>query len=537
MVSQVKLIAEPWDVGPGGYQVGNFPPLWTEWNGKYRDTVRDFWRGEPATLGEFASRLTGSSDLYQHDGRRPFASINFVTAHDGFTLRDLVSYNDKHNEANGEDGNDGADDNRSWNCGAEGPTDDPAILALRARQQRNFLGHPAAVAGRADAAARRRARPHPAGQQQRLLPGQRAVLGGLVAGQGATPSCVAFTGGLAALRARAPGVPPPPVLRGPPDRARATSCGDIAWFTPGGDGDDRAGLGRRLRQVGRASSSTARRSATWTARGERVDRRLVPAALQRRTTRTSTFDLPGDGLRRAAGRSWWTPRPARSSTGGRRDRIDGGRPLHGARALASLIVLQREPERAVTAAGVDLPAAAAPGVQASPTRPSSSTTCAGWASARCTSHRCSTPHPARRTATTSSTRLDARPELGGEAARQALRRAAAASRARHRGRHRAEPHGGRGAEREPRGGGTCCATAASPSTRSASTSTGSRRPAAAARPRRRRRRRRADASTATNCVYYDHRFPLAPGTGDGTPPEVHDRQHYRLVDWRRGNAS
>jgi isoamylase len=139
VVSQVKLIAEPWDVGEGGYQVGNFPPLWSEWNGKYRDTVRDFWRGQSATLPEFASRLTGSSDLYQDDGRRPVASVNFVTCHDGFTLADLVSYNGKHNEANGEDNRDGTDDNRSWNCGAEGPTDDPAILALRARQQRNFL--------------------------------------------------------------------------------------------------------------------------------------------------------------------------------------------------------------------------------------------------------------------------------------------------------------------------------------------------------------------------------------------------------------
>ncbi len=139
VVSQVKLIAEPWDIGPGGYQVGNFPPQWTEWNGKYRDTVRDFWRGEAATLGEFASRLTGSADLYEHSGRRPVASINFVTAHDGFTLRDLVSYNEKHNEANGEDNNDGESHNRSWNCGVEGPTEDAAVLTLRARQQRNFL--------------------------------------------------------------------------------------------------------------------------------------------------------------------------------------------------------------------------------------------------------------------------------------------------------------------------------------------------------------------------------------------------------------
>ncbi|MBO2448481.1 glycogen debranching protein GlgX [Actinomadura barringtoniae] len=139
VVSQVKLIAEPWDVGEGGYQVGNFPPLWTEWNGKYRDTVRDFWRGHYATLPEFASRLTGSSDLYEHSARRPFASINFVTCHDGFTLNDLVSYNVKHNDANLEANRDGTDDNRSWNCGYEGPTDDPDINELRRRQRRNFL--------------------------------------------------------------------------------------------------------------------------------------------------------------------------------------------------------------------------------------------------------------------------------------------------------------------------------------------------------------------------------------------------------------
>jgi isoamylase len=139
VVSQVKLIAEPWDVGEGGYQVGNFPPLWSEWNGKYRDTIRDFWRGRPEVIGEFASRLTGSSDLYATSGRRPVASINFVTCHDGFTLRDLVSYDRKHNEANGESNRDGTDDNRSWNCGVEGPADDPAINRLRARQKRNFL--------------------------------------------------------------------------------------------------------------------------------------------------------------------------------------------------------------------------------------------------------------------------------------------------------------------------------------------------------------------------------------------------------------
>ena len=139
VISQVKLIAEPWDIGEGGYQVGNFPGLWTEWNGKYRDTVRDYWRGEPAALGEFASRLTGSADLYEATGRRPIASINFVTCHDGFTLADLVSYNHKHNDANGEHNRDGENHNRSWNCGVEGATDDPEIVALRHRQMRNIM--------------------------------------------------------------------------------------------------------------------------------------------------------------------------------------------------------------------------------------------------------------------------------------------------------------------------------------------------------------------------------------------------------------
>ncbi len=139
VISQVKLIAEPWDVGEGGYQVGNFPPVWSEWNGKYRDCVRDFWRGEDQLLGELASRFTGSSDLYQSTTRLPHASINFITAHDGFTLNDLVSYNDKHNEANGENNQDGESHNRAWNCGVEGLTDDPEVLHLRARQKQNFL--------------------------------------------------------------------------------------------------------------------------------------------------------------------------------------------------------------------------------------------------------------------------------------------------------------------------------------------------------------------------------------------------------------
>jgi isoamylase len=139
VVGQLKLIAEPWDIGEGGYQVGNFPPLWSEWNGKYRDCIRDYWRSVDQKLGEFPYRVTGSSDLYERTGRRPFASINFITAHDGFTLNDLVSYNEKHNEANGEENRDGESNNRSWNCGVEGQTDDPGVKALRAKQKRNFL--------------------------------------------------------------------------------------------------------------------------------------------------------------------------------------------------------------------------------------------------------------------------------------------------------------------------------------------------------------------------------------------------------------
>ena len=138
-LADVKLIAEPWDVGDGGYQVGQFPVLWAEWNGKYRDTMRRFWNGDPGQLSDFGNRLTGSSDLYRFDGRKPYASINFLTAHDGFTLCDLVSYNQKHNEANQDDNKDGANDNDSWNMGVEGPTDDEVVNRLRERQMRNFL--------------------------------------------------------------------------------------------------------------------------------------------------------------------------------------------------------------------------------------------------------------------------------------------------------------------------------------------------------------------------------------------------------------
>jgi isoamylase len=230
VVSQVKLIAEPWDVGEGGYQVGNFPPLWTEWNGKYRDTVRDFWRGQPATLPEFASRLTGSSDLYATSGRRPVASINFVTCHDGFTLADLVSYNDKHNEANGEDNRDGSDDNRSWNCGVEGPAEDPSVLELRARQQRNLLvtlflsqGIPMLLAG--DEIGRTQAGNNNAYCQDNELSWvdwSKAA---------AERDLLLFTQRLARLRRRHPVFRRRRFFKGTPERGAA----DITWLTPAGE--------------------------------------------------------------------------------------------------------------------------------------------------------------------------------------------------------------------------------------------------------------------------------------------------------------
>ena len=257
VISQVKLIAEPWDVGPGGYQVGNFPPLWSEWNGKYRDTVRDFWRGEPGTLGEFASRI--DRQLRPLPGRRPPPLRVDQLRHRARRLHAAttsVSYNEKHNEANGEGGNDGESHNRSWNCGVEGPTDDAAVLALRDAPAAQLHHHADALPGRADDAARRRDGPHAERQQQRLLPGQRDRPGWTGRWPGRTPASSASPAGVVALRARPPGVPPPPVLRGPADRPRRAApraeplvgLPDIAWFSPPA-GDDRAGLGLRLRQV------------------------------------------------------------------------------------------------------------------------------------------------------------------------------------------------------------------------------------------------------------------------------------------------
>ena len=249
IVSQVKLIAEPWDVGEGGYQVGNFPPLWTEWNGKYRDTVRDLWRCQPGTLPEFASRLSGSSDLYETSGRRPVASINFVTCHDGFTLNDLVSYNYKHNEGNGEGNRDGTDDNRSWNCGAEGPTDDPEINELRARQKRNFLtalfcsqGVPMMLGG--DEMGRTQHGNNNAYCQDNeiswvdwtLLDRERDL--------------VDFTRALSALRRDHPVFRRRRFFRGhQPGAGSSDGPGDIIWLTPARPGDHRQRLVRARGQV------------------------------------------------------------------------------------------------------------------------------------------------------------------------------------------------------------------------------------------------------------------------------------------------
>ena len=219
ILSQVKLIAEPWDVGPGGYQVGNFPVLWSEWNGIYRDTMRDFWRGQ-AGVAAFASRFTGSSDLYESDGRHPFASVNFITAHDGFTLNDLVSYNDKHNEANLEGNRDGTNDNRSWNMGAEGPTDDPEITAARERQKRNFLatlilsqGTPMLLGG--DEMGRTQGGNNNAWCQDNEISWFDWEV------DEAGERLLDFSRRLIALRRRAPGVPPPAV----PARDRAGGLG------------------------------------------------------------------------------------------------------------------------------------------------------------------------------------------------------------------------------------------------------------------------------------------------------------------------
>jgi glycogen operon protein len=237
VVSQVKLIAEPWDVGPGGYQVGNFPVLWTEWNGKYRDTVRSYWKGDSGVMDELGYRLTGSSDLYGDDGRRPTASVNFVTAHDGFTLHDLVSYNEKHNEANGEENRDGANDNLSWNCGAEGPTDDPEVVELRERQTRNFLatlflsqGVPMLLAG--DEIARTQGGNNNAYCQDNEISWLDWEL------DASKQALRQFTRDLIALRKAHPVLHRRRFFQG--REIHGSELGDIAWFTPEGNEMDAA---------------------------------------------------------------------------------------------------------------------------------------------------------------------------------------------------------------------------------------------------------------------------------------------------------
>ncbi|MQS36852.1 glycogen debranching protein GlgX [Streptomyces katsurahamanus] len=235
VVSQVKLIAEPWDLGEGGYQVGNFPPLWTEWNGKYRDTVRDLWRGEPRTLAEFASRLTGSSDLYQGEGRRPLASINFATCHDGFTLRDLVSYDDKHNEANDEGNQDGESHNRSWNCGTEGESDDPAVLRLRERQTRNLiatlmLSQGVPMLSHGDEFGRTQGGNNNAYCQDNEISWVRWP----EPGSDAEGTLLAFTRAMVRLRRDHPVFRRRRFLHGRPVDGARDGLTDVAWFTPQG---------------------------------------------------------------------------------------------------------------------------------------------------------------------------------------------------------------------------------------------------------------------------------------------------------------
>ena len=296
IVSQVKLIAEPWDIGPGGYQVGNFPPQWTEWNGKYRDTVRDFWRGEPATLGEFAARITGSSDLYENTARRPVASINFVTAHDGFTIRDLVSYNEKHNEANGEDGNDGESDNRSWNSGVEGETDDRQCSTLRAKQQRNFIatlllsqGVPMLLHG--DELGRTQ-------HGNNNTYAQDSEIAWVHWDQADQP-LIEFTAAISRAPQGPPGVPPQPLLRRPPAAprgGRAEAGHRVA--APRRHRDAAGGLGQRLRP--RRRRVPERRGPARPRRPRRARRRRrLPAVLQR-ARRGREVKLPDEEY----GRRW-----------------------------------------------------------------------------------------------------------------------------------------------------------------------------------------------------------------------------------------
>ena len=329
VVSQVKLIAEPWDIGPGGYQVGNFPPQWTEWNGKYRDTVRDFWRGEPATLGEFASRLTGSADLYETSGRRPVASINFVTAHDGFTLADLVSYNEKHNEANGEGNRDGESHNRSWNCGVEGPTDDTDVLVLRGRQQRNFIatlllsqGVPMIAHG--DELGRTQLGNNNTYCQDSEL--------SWIHWLEADEPLVEFTASVARLRRQHPTFRRRRFFDGRPvGQGRGRTAAGHRLDDPDGSADEAGGLGRRFRPVHRNVPERQRDSRDGHPRAS-GGRRFVPVAVQR-ARRGHAVGAAAGGIRPglAAGhRHLRGARPAGDDR--RRQRGGGGQQGHGGAA-------------------------------------------------------------------------------------------------------------------------------------------------------------------------------------------------------------
>ena len=561
VISQVKLIAEPWDVGPGGYQVGNFPPQWTEWNGKYRDTVRDFWRGEPATLGEFASRFTGSADLYEHDGRRPVASINFVTAHDGFTLADLVSYNEKHNDANGEDNNDGESHNRSWNCGVEGPTDDPAVLDLRARQQRNFLatlllsqGVPMILHG--DELGRTQ-------QGNNNTYAQDSELSWIHWDRADGP-LIEFVAALTAAAAGAPDVPPGPLLRrspGPP-RPRATpfptSCGSrptaARWNPRTGTA---ASAGRS------ACSSTATASADATSRRPRSSTGTCSSG-STPTTRPSTFTVPAEEYAAAwdilvdtAG-TLPTDEPVQRRRHASTSRVDalvvlprprprtrragqlGGRLGGGVGRRQSADDRQRRRRRRRRDApprstyrlqisrGFDLHAAAGIVDYLAAARRRLGLPVAA-------AHRRA---GVRTTATTWSTTAG-RP---GTRRRRGPRRAVGGGprrRARRPRRHRAEPRGRRIADRQPLVVGRARRTARRRGTPRPSTSTGS---SASGRLRIPVLGDEDDpeltvASTG-ELRYHEHRFPLAPDTAARTrsPPRCTTAQHYELVNWRRADA-
>jgi glycogen debranching enzyme GlgX len=277
VLSQVKLIAEPWDLGEGGYQVGNFPVGWNEWNGKYRDTIRSYWRGDSGTVSEFATRLCGSSDLYESSNRRPYASVNFVTSHDGFSLQDLVSYNDKHNEANGEDNRDGDAHNLSWNCGVEGPTRRSASEPAARAAETELHGDVVSLAGHSDAARRGRIEPHAAGQQQRLLPGQRTQLAALGSGRSAAavPGVRGQGRRIEALRA---GASSAEVLPGTADPWNRFEGHPVARSV--GRGDVRRGLASGLRAFHRRPPERERHPRDRRA-GQNAGRQYAAAAVQR----------------------------------------------------------------------------------------------------------------------------------------------------------------------------------------------------------------------------------------------------------------